>query len=63
MLSFLVRRLIQTVPIVLAAALLIFVVFSVIPGTFASSMGDDGRNVVDAAVMERMNKEIGRAHV
>ncbi len=59
MLSFLVRRLIQTVPIVLAAALLIFVVFSVIPGSFASSMGDDGRNVVDAAVMERMNKEFG----
>lgn len=59
MLSFLVRRFLQTVPIVLAAVLLIFVIFSVIPGTFASSMGDDGRNVLDTAVMERMNKEFG----
>ncbi|CAM3733326.1 ABC transporter permease [Bordetella tumulicola] len=59
MLSFLVRRFLQTVPIVLAAVLLIFVIFSVIPGTFASSMSDDGRNVLDAAVMERMNKEFG----
>ena len=59
MLRFVLRRLLQTVPIILAVALLIFVMFSVIPGTFASSMGDDGRNVLDARVMERMNKEFG----
>jgi len=59
MLSFLVRRFLQTVPIVLAAVLLIFLVFSIIPGSFASSMSDDGRNVLDAAVIERMNKEFG----
>lgn len=59
MLSFLVRRFLQTVPIVLAAVLLIFLVFSIIPGSFASSMSDDGRNVLDEAVIERMNKEFG----
>jgi glutathione transport system permease protein len=59
MLSFIVRRLLQTIPIILAVAALIFVMFSVIPGTFASSMGDDGRGMLDAQVMERMNKEFG----
>ncbi len=59
MLSFLLRRVLQSVPIVLAVALLIFVLFSVIPGTFASSLNDDGRSVMDPAVVERMNKELG----
>jgi glutathione transport system permease protein len=59
MLSFIVRRLLQTLPIIMAVAALIFVMFSVIPGTFASSMNDDGRSVMDAEVMERMNKEFG----
>src|SRR5690349_3519811 len=59
MLSFIVRRLLQTLPIILAVAALIFVVFSVIPGTFASSMSDDGRSVLDAEVMQRMNREFG----
>jgi glutathione transport system permease protein len=59
MLAFLLRRLLQTVPIILAVALLIFVLFSVIPGTFASSLSDDGRSVIDPAVVERMNKELG----
>ena len=56
---FLVRRLLQTVPIVLAVALVIFVLFSLIPGTFASSLGDDGKSVMDAQVMERLNRELG----
>jgi peptide/nickel transport system permease protein len=59
MLSFLLRRVLQTVPIVLAVAFLIFVLFSVIPGTFASSLSDDGRSVMDPAVVERMTKELG----
>lgn len=59
MLNFILRRLVQAVPIILAVAALIFLLFSVIPGTFASSLGDDGRNVVDAEVMARMNKELG----
>lgn len=59
MIRFLVRRLLQTVPIVLAVALVIFVLFSLIPGTFASSLGDDGKSVMDAQVMERLNRELG----
>src|SRR5215218_9212636 len=59
MFAFLLRRVLQTVPIILAVALLIFVLFSVIPGTFASSLGDDGRNVMDAQVIERVNRQLG----
>lgn len=59
MVAFLLRRLLQTLPILVAVALLIFLLFSVIPGTFASSMSDDGRSVIDTQVMERMNKEFG----
>lgn len=61
MLRYLVRRLIQTVPILLAVAGVIFILFSVIPGTFASSLNDDGKAVMDAEIMERMNKEFGLA--
>ena len=61
MFAFLLRRVLQTVPIILAVALLIFVLFSVIPGTFASSLGDDGRNVMDAPVIERINRQLGLA--
>ena len=42
MLSFLIRRLLQTVPTVLAVVLVIFVLFSVVPGSIVSSMSDDG---------------------
>ena len=59
MLRYLVRRLIQTVPILLAVAGVVFILFSVIPGTFASSLNDDGKAVMDAEIMERMNKEFG----
>lgn len=59
MLPFITRRLLQMVPILLAVAALIFLLFSVIPGTFASSMGDDGRTVIDTQVIERMNQELG----
>ncbi|MCB8820538.1 ABC transporter permease [Microvirga rosea] len=59
MLTFIVRRLLQTLPIIFAVAALIFVLFSVIPGTFASSMSEDGRSVLDPEIMARMNKEFG----
>lgn len=59
MLSYVVRRLLQMIPIVLAVALVIFVLFSVIPGTFAASLANDGRSTVDAQVAERMTKELG----
>jgi peptide/nickel transport system permease protein len=59
MLAYLARRLIQTIPILIAVAALIFILFSVIPGSFASSLGDDGKSVLDAETMARMNRELG----
>jgi glutathione transport system permease protein len=59
MLPYVVRRLMQAVPILLAVAALIFVMFSVIPGDFASTQMSDGRSVVDAEQVERMNKQFG----
>jgi ABC-type dipeptide/oligopeptide/nickel transport system permease component len=58
MLRFIVRRLLQTVPVIASVALVIFILFSVIPGTFASSMFDEGRGM-DTQVIERMQKELG----
>jgi len=59
MLAFASRRILQSVPTLLAVVLLIFVLFSVIPGSIISSMGDDGRGPMDVQVMERMKKELG----
>ena len=59
MLMFILRRLAQTIPTLIAVVLLIFVLFSVIPGSIASSMGDDGRGGMDPQVVERMRKELG----
>jgi ABC-type dipeptide/oligopeptide/nickel transport system permease component len=55
MLSFLIRRILQTIPTVLAVVLLIFVLFSVVPGSIVSSMSDDG----DPQVEARMKKQLG----
>jgi ABC-type dipeptide/oligopeptide/nickel transport system permease component len=55
MLPFLIRRILQSIPTVLAVVLLIFVLFSVVPGSIASSMSDDG----DPQVEERMKKQLG----
>ena len=59
MLPYVVRRLLQAIPILLAVAGLIFVMFSVIPGDFASTQMADGRSVVDAEQVARMNKQFG----
>ena len=58
MLAFAIRRVLQTIPTILAVVAIIFILFSVIPGSFISTLGDDGREV-DAAVMARMTKELG----
>lgn len=55
MLSFLIRRLLQTIPTVLALVLLVFVLFSVVPGSIVSSMSDDA----DPQVELRMKKQLG----
>jgi ABC-type dipeptide/oligopeptide/nickel transport system permease component len=59
MLAFAFRRTLQSFPIVAAVALVVFVLFSVIPGSIATSMSDDGRSAMDAEVVERMRKELG----
>ncbi|OPY97086.1 ABC transporter permease [Bradyrhizobium sacchari] len=55
MLSFLIRRLLQTVPTVLAVVLLVFVLFSVVPGSIVSTMSDDS----DPQVELRMKQQLG----
>ena len=59
MLTFAFRRTLQSFPTVAAVALVVFVLFSVIPGSIATSMSDDGRSTMDAQVVERMRKELG----
>src|SRR5690349_16527120 len=59
MLSFVLRRLLQTIPTVLAVVLVVFVLFSVVPGSILSSMSDDGRGPSDPQVVERMKKQLG----
>ncbi|WBL82641.1 ABC transporter permease [Bradyrhizobium xenonodulans] len=55
MLSFLFRRLLQTIPTVLAVVLLVFVLFSVVPGSIVTSMSDDA----DPQVELRLKKQLG----
>ena len=55
MLSFLTRRLLQTIPTVLAVVLLVFVLFSVVPGSIVTGMSDDA----DPQVELRMKKQLG----
>ena len=59
MLLVLVRRLANVVPTLLAVIALVFLLFSVLPGSFISGMNEDGRSAIDPAVMERMRKEMG----
>ena len=59
MLTFAFRRTLQSFPTIAAVALVVFVLFSVIPGSIATSMSDDGRGAMDAEVIERMRKELG----
>jgi peptide/nickel transport system permease protein len=58
MLRFTIRRLLQTIPTIASVILVIFVLFSVIPGSIASSMFEDGRGM-DPQVIERMQTELG----
>ncbi|MBC9878311.1 ABC transporter permease [Bradyrhizobium sp. INPA01-394B] len=55
MLSFLIRRLLQTIPTVLAVVLLVFVLFSVVPGSIASTMSEDA----DPQVELRLKQQLG----
>ncbi|TBR28942.1 MAG: hypothetical protein EPO10_10450, partial [Reyranella sp.] len=59
MLLVLGRRLANVIPTLLAVVALVFLLFSVLPGSFISGMNEDGRSTIDPAVMERMRKEMG----
>src|SRR5665213_3521606 len=59
MLVVLVRRLANIIPTLIAVVAVVFLLFSVLPGSFISGMGEDGRTTIDPAVMERMRKEMG----
>src|SRR6476661_2457068 len=55
MLAFAIRRILQTIPTVLAVVLVIFVLFSIVPGSIVTSMSDDS----DPQVELRMKKQLG----
>lgn len=59
MLRFTIRRLLQVIPTLIAVALLIFIIFSVIPGSFASSLMADGKTAGDPELVERLNEQFG----
>lgn len=59
MLRFTIRRLLQVIPTILAVVLLVFVIFSVVPGSFASSLMSDGRGGADADTVARINEQFG----
>jgi len=59
MLLVLSRRIANIIPTMLAVVALVFLLFSVLPGSFISGMNEDGRSTMDPAVMERMRKEMG----
>ena len=53
MLSFLIRRILQTIPTMLAVVLLIFALFSVVPGSIVSTMSDDSDPQVEPVTVSR----------
>ena len=53
------RRVANIVPTLAAVIAVVFLLFSVLPGSFISAMNEDGRTTIDPAVMERMRKEMG----
>ena len=59
MLRFTLRRVLQVIPTVVVVALLIFVIFSVVPGTFAASLFADGKRAADPQMIARLNEEFG----
>ncbi|SDN27436.1 ABC transporter permease [Ensifer sp. YR511] len=59
MLRFTLRRILQVVPTIVVVALLIFVIFSVVPGTFAASLFADGKRAADPQMIARLNEEFG----
>jgi len=59
MFRFTIRRILQIIPTVIVVALIIFVIFSVVPGTFATSLLSDGKRAADPQLIARLNEELG----
>ncbi len=59
MIRFTIRRLLQVIPTIIAVALLIFIIFSVVPGSFAASLIADGRSNNNPELVEQLNREFG----
>jgi peptide/nickel transport system permease protein len=59
MLRFALRRALQIIPTIFLVVLIIFVIFSVVPGSFATSLFSDGRMVADPQMIARINAELG----
>ncbi|MEO3388208.1 ABC transporter permease [Mesorhizobium sp. CAU 1741] len=59
MLRFALRRIFQIIPTVIVVALLIFIIFSVVPGSFAASLFSDGRTNADPQLIARLTAEFG----
>ncbi len=59
MLRFIIRRVLQIIPTVVAVSLLIFIIFSVVPGSIASSMFANSKGENDPKLIEKINQEFG----
>lgn len=59
MLRFTIRRILQIIPTVIVVALLIFVIFSVVPGSFAASLFSDGKTNADPRLVAQLNEQFG----
>jgi peptide/nickel transport system permease protein len=59
MMRFILRRTLQMIPTLLAVVLIIFFIFSVVPGSFMSSLMAEGRNATNADVMAHLNQQFG----
>jgi ABC-type dipeptide/oligopeptide/nickel transport system permease component len=56
---FALRRILQVVPTIFVVALIIFAIFSIVPGNFAASLFSDGSTTVDPKLIARLNAEFG----
>ncbi len=59
MLRFTIRRILQIIPTVVVVALLIVVIFSVVPGSFAASLFSDGKTQADPRLVAQLNEQFG----
>jgi len=59
MFRFVLRRILQIVPTAVAASLLIFVIFSIVPGSIASGLLAGSQDAGNAQMIEKINQEFG----